>query len=92
MMLDMKNATKKSPMQNLKAYLATLDLSDQRELLVRESYSSAFPGSAASEHAKEVRGMLEAFDLAHPEIVAAVCAAQEAAQASRLAGRDILGM
>ena len=83
---------KKTPMQNLKAYLSALDLNDQRELLVRESYSSAFPGSDAAEHAKEVRGMLEAFNLAHPEIVAAAHAEQEAAQASRLTGRDILGM
>ena len=66
----MAKQAKKSPMETLKAYLATLDLDAQRRCLVSESYSSEFPGSAAAEHARAVRGMLEAFDLAHPEIVA----------------------
>lgn len=84
---------KKSPLQMIKAYLGSLsDLDAQRRFLVTESHSSAFPGSEAAELALEVRGMLAAFDLAHPDIAAAIKAERDATSIARLDGRDILGM
>ena len=48
-----------------------MDLDDQRELLVDQSYADgAYPGSSEWKEAKEYESALANFDIKHPEITA----------------------
>jgi len=51
---------------------SNLDLDTQRMILADQSYSDAFPGSAAAKEAKEYRQAVIDFDAKHPQIIAAI--------------------
>ena len=60
-----------------------MDLDDQRELLVDQSYADgAYPGSSEWKEAKEYESALANFDIKHPEITAEITAEKEASKAN----------
>ncbi len=64
-----------------KAYLATPE-GQRAELVAAQGDTGAFPGSRAWLRAEAARKALAAFDLAHPEVLAAAIAAHEASIAT----------
>jgi|GEM_PF-5361273 len=55
-----------------------LSLEEQRDIIKRQSYSDAFPGSKEARSADEYAAALEIFDADHPEIKADIIARRKA--------------
>ena len=58
-------------------------LKEEREMLVLSIPDGGFPGSKAWKAARAAEKALEAFDVAHPEVLAAINAEHSAEMANR---------